>query len=598
MARSLSPPAKHRPSKPGSSLLALLICCLASLSVQAEIDLEIRGATDRVEDNIRMHLSKWDELPGDNVDAVRSRIQPAVTEALRALGYYRAEVDYALRDEELILDVDLGPRLRWGEVDIRVLSDGEPVDGVFSELIDDHPFTRRQDFRHRVYEDYKSRLLGLAGRQGYLDAQLTRSRLRINIEEQRADVILYAEVGQRYRIAEATFSETRLSSDLVESIAEIPEGSWYSADMVGEIYNRLLNSGYFAGVNLNVEKEPPNQAYLRINLEDLPRHRVSTGVGFGTDTGPWVKLRWERPAINERGHNVTAELQLSEIAQEVGTQYKIPWGHPQNEFVSWDTGWRRQDTEDVETSVFTTGLSYHRMFGDAWRYSLHADLENETSQRGNETEDTSTYVIPSARISRRFFDGDATDPNFGYRYWLHLATSNDSLGSDTNFHRIVTGANTIFTFRERHSLLTRLEYGFIETGEFSAVPLSQRFFTGGDQTVRGYDFESIAPRDPDGALTGGQSLNLASLEYRYGFLPNWKAALFVDTGRAYLEEDTVFLDETERPNQDRGTDFRTGAGVGIRWRSPVGFIAFDVATPVNDDRESGVQVHLYLGTPL
>lgn len=568
------------------------------LAVQAEIDLDVRGATERVEENIRLHLSKWDSLPGDNVDAVRSRLQPAVTEALRALGYYEAEVDYALSGGELLLSLDLGSRLEWGQVDIQVLSKGEAVAGEFSELINNHPFTADQDFSHRVYEDFKNRLLSDASRQGYLDAQLTRSRLRINRQEQSAGVVLHAEVGQRYTLAEATFSDTRLSSDLVESIAQVPEGSWYSADVVGEVYNRLLNSGYFAGVNVNVEKVPPNEANLRIHLEDLARHRVSTGVGFGTDTGPWVKLRWERPALNDRGHNFTSELQLSQISQEVGTQYKIPQGHPQNDFISWDTGWRRQDTEDVETTVLTTGLSYHRVFGESWRYSLHADLENETSQRGNEPEESSTYVIPSARISRRFFDGDATDPNFGYRYWLHVGTSNDSLGSDTNFHRLNTGVNTVFTFQERHSLLGRVEYGHIETNEFSRVPLSQRFFTGGDQSVRGYDFESIAPRDLDGDLTGGQRLNVMSLEYRYGFLPNWKAALFFDSGRSYLEDETEFLDQQGRPAADRGEEFRNGAGLGIRWRSPVGFIAFDIATPINNEEQSGVQVHLYLGTPL
>lgn len=598
MAQSLASTAKTPSLWRGRKLFWLFVCLLCPLAVQAKIDLDIRGATDRVEENIRLHLSKWDTLPGDDVELVRSKLQAAVTEALRALGYYQAEVDYALRDEELVLTLDLGPRLQWGQVDIQVTSGGEALDAQFRELIDDHPFTLDRTFSHRVYEDYKSRLLSQAGRQGYLDAQLIKSRLRINIQEQRAAVVLHAEVGQRYALGEVTFSDTRLSNELVESIAQVPEGSWYSADLVGELYNRLLNSGYFAGVNINVERVPPDRANLRIHLEDFARHRVSTGVGFGTDTGPWVKLRWERPAINDRGHSVTAELQLSQISQEVGTQYKIPRGHPQDDFVSWDTGWRRQDTEDVETSVFTTGLSYHRVFGETWRYSLHVDLENETSQRGNEAEESSVYVIPSARISRRFFDGEPTDPQFGYRYWLHLGTSNDSLGSDTNFHRLNTGLNTIFTVWERHSILGRLEYGHIETNEFSSVPLSQRFFTGGDQSVRGYDFESIAPRDADGDLTGGQRLSVVSLEYRYGFRPNWKAAVFVDSGRAYLDDETDFFDREGRPALDRGEEFRTGAGVGIRWKSPVGFIAFDIATPVDDDEDSGVQLHLYLGMPL
>ncbi|MEX1033906.1 MAG: autotransporter assembly complex family protein [Cellvibrionaceae bacterium] len=581
-----------------SCLTVLSIGVLCSLAARAEIDLEVRGVPDPAQENIRMHLSKWDELPGDNPDVLRNAMHPAVTEALRALGYYHAEVDYALRGDQLTLNIEPGPRLQWGEVDVTVLSKGEPVDDEFWQLIANHPFTDEQVFSHRVYEDYKNSLLTFASRQGYLDAQLVRNRLRINIQEQRAGVVLHVEVGERYKITDVTFSDSRLAPELVEQIAQVPEGEWYSANIVGSVYNRLLNTGYFAGVDINVERVPPNQAHLHINLQDLPKHRVSTGVGFDTDTGPWIKLRWERPVINDRGHGFTTELQLSRIAPELEAQYRIPWGHPQNEYVSWDTGWRMQDTEDVETTIFTTGLSYHRVIGERWRYSFHADFENETSQQGDQPEVSATYVIPSVRFSRRDFRGDATDPNRGYRYWLHVGTSNDSLGSDTDFHRFNGGLNTIFTAWEKHSLVARVEFGVIATDDFRAVPLSQRFFTGGDQSVRGYEFQSIAPRDADNDLTGGERLTVGSVEYRYQFLPTWKAALFVDQGRAYLEDDTVRFDDSGQPNRDSGREYRTGAGVGVRWKSPVGLIAFDIAAPINDDYESGVRVHLYLGTPL
>ncbi|MGQ9424905.1 autotransporter assembly complex protein TamA [Gilvimarinus sp. F26214L] len=578
-------------------LLGLLVCVGWPLSALA-IPLQVEGAPSDLEENIRLHLSKWDQLPAQDVEEVRDTVQPTVTEALQALGYYRAEVEYGLDGESLILNVAPGPRVRWGEVDIQVLRDGEPSNALFREQIASHPFRPGQPFSHQTYENYKSELLSFATRQGYLDARLVRNRLRINPQIQEAEVILHAELGDRYSIVDATFSESRLRPELVQGIAQVPDGSWYSADLVGEIYNRLLNSGYFAGVNITVDTQAPDRAYLHIELEDLARHRVSTGVGFGTDIGAWVKLRWERPALNDRGHNLLAELRLSQVSQEVFTQYKIPRGHPQNEFVSWDNGWRQQDIEGVETEVFTTGLSYHRVYGESWRYSLHVDLENETSRIGDEPEQDTSYVIPSVRLSRRFFSGDAADPNFGYRYWLHLATSDDSLGSDTDFHRINSGVNTLFTFFERHSLLGRIEYGRIETDEFGRTPVSQRFYTGGDQSVRGFDFESIAPREPDGDLIGGQRLNVASLEYRYRFLPTWQAAVFVDTGRSYLDENFESDLSGTFVAADRGEDYRTGAGLGVRWRSPVGFIAFDVAAPVDDPLESGVRVHLYLGTPL
>lgn len=578
-------------------LFCLLLFSLWPSWALAQLELRINGAPAEVAENIRLHLSKWKTLPADDVEATEAQLRPAVTTALQALGYYQAQVDYQLRERELVLTVDQGPRLRWSEPDIRIVSGGETLND-FRAVVDAHPFRRKTPFSHASYDRFKEELLSFAYQQGYLDAELLRSQLRIDVSANEATAVLHLDAKERYIIAGASFTESRLSPDLVESLADVPVEFWYSANLIGDIYNRLLNSGYFASVNIEVEARPPNLAYLRVQLEDLPRHRVSTGVGFGTDTGPWIKLRWERPALNERGHNFTAQAQLSRVAPELFSQYKIPWGHPQNEYISWDTGWRHQDTEDVDTSVFTTGLSYHRLFGDSWAYSLHLDLEHETYQRGNEAERESTYVIPSVRLSRRFYFGDAIDPTFGYRYWLHLATSHESLGSDTDFHRINTGISGVATFWQKHSLVGRLEFGSIYSDSFNAVPLSQRFFTGGDQSVRGYRFETIAPRDADGNLTGGQRLNVGSIEYRYRFRPTWLAAVFVDAGRSYLESGSESFDRSGRPNLDSGTRLRRAAGVGLRWRSPVGFIAVDVASPIDDEDESGVQFHLYLGTAL
>lgn len=579
-------------------LRAVLILCILWPSLAlAQIDLRITGAPSEVAENIRLHLSKWRTLPGDNVESIQAQLRPAVTTALQALGYYQAQVDYQLQNQQLQLNIDPGPRMRWGEPDIRIMAGGEPL-SEFKGVVEDHPFKPNAPFSHASYDNFKDELMSFAFQQGYLDAQLLRSQLQINVQENQANAVLHLEAGERYIIADATFGESRLAPDLVQELADIPVGSWYNANLIGDVYNRLLNSGYFASVNIEVEARPPNRAYLQVDLEDLARHRVSTGVGFGTDTGPWIKLRWERPALNERGHNFTAQAQLSSVAPELFTQYKIPWGHPQSEYISWDNGWRRQDTEDVDTTVFTTGLSYHRLFGDSWVYSLHLDLEHETYQRGNEAERESTYVIPSGRLSRRFYFGEAIDPTFGYRYWLHLGTSHEALGSDTDFHRINTGVSGIVTLFEKHSLVGRIEYGSIYSDNFNEVPLSQRFFAGGDQSIRGFSFESIAPRDADGKLTGGQRLNVGSIEYRYRFRPTWLAALFVDAGRSYLESGEESFDLNGRPNLDSGTQLRKAAGVGIRWRSPVGIIAVDVASPINDDYESGVQFHLYLGTAL
>jgi translocation and assembly module TamA len=126
------------------------------------------------------------------------------------------------------------------------------------------------------------------------------------------------------------------------------------------------------------------------------------------------------------------------------------------------------------------------------------------------------------------------------------------------------------------------------------VPVSKRFYTGGDQTVRGYEYEAIGSDNKlsdlvlgsDNQLSmieGGQYLNVASVEYDWQFKPTWQSALFFDTGRAYID-----------PNER----FSSGAGVGVRWLSPVGQLRFDIAQPVGNPDENSVRFHLFLGADL
>jgi translocation and assembly module TamA len=109
-----------------------------------------------------------------------------------------------------------------------------------------------------------------------------------------------------------------------------------------------------------------------------------------------------------------------------------------------------------------------------------------------------------------------------------------------------------------------------------------RFFAGGDSSVRGFDFESLGPVDAEGAVIGGSRLAVASIELERSIKPRWSLAVFVDSGNAFDQS---------------GFDAHTGAGLGARWRSPLGPVRIDVAWPVNDPAH-GARLHVSLGPDL
>ncbi|MFP5506345.1 MAG: autotransporter assembly complex protein TamA, partial [Gammaproteobacteria bacterium] len=116
---------------------------------------------------------------------------------------------------------------------------------------------------------------------------------------------------------------------------------------------------------------------------------------------------------------------------------------------------------------------------------------------------------------------------------------------------------------------------------FRELPASLRFFAGGDQSVRGYDFQELGPRDASGQVIGGKHLVFGSLEYEHRVHGNWGVAAFVDTGNAF---------------NSTHEGLETGAGIGLRWRSPIGMVRLDLAAAVSQD--NALRLHFTLGPDL
>ncbi len=142
----------------------------------------------------------------------------------------------------------------------------------------------------------------------------------------------------------------------------------------------------------------------------------------------------------------------------------------------------------------------------------------------------------------------------------------------------------IRTLADKHRFVARGNLGWIETNNFEKVPPDLRFFAGGDRSIRGYKYKDISPRDDDGKLTGASKLATGSLEYQYNVTGKWWGAAFIDSGEAV--------------NDIKQSNFKTGAGFGVRWASPVGPIKLDIARPIGDSEEHGLQFYIGLGPEL
>ena len=124
--------------------------------------------------------------------------------------------------------------------------------------------------------------------------------------------------------------------------------------------------------------------------------------------------------------------------------------------------------------------------------------------------------------------------------------------------------------------------GTLVDNPFTEVPASLRFFAGGDRSVRGYAYQSLGPLDASNKVVGGKHLMVGSIEFEHSFNHRWGAALFYDAGNA--------MDHL-------GDELERGAGIGVRWKSPVGPVRFDLARALTLDGEPW-RIHINIGPDL
>jgi translocation and assembly module TamA len=155
------------------------------------------------------------------------------------------------------------------------------------------------------------------------------------------------------------------------------------------------------------------------------------------------------------------------------------------------------------------------------------------------------------------------------------------LGSDASFLQLHARASWFQGLGARDRVIVRGEIGHTFTDALVEMPPSLRFYAGGDRSIRGYNYREVGPRIGDFGL-GAKNVITASGEYEHYFNPTWGMAAFVDSGSAF---------------DGKVPDWRTGVGVGLRWRSPVGPVRIDIAHGL-DHPDSPFTLHLNIGADL
>ena len=508
----------------------------------------------------------------------------AVAEALAAEGHFsadvRAEIETPRGAEALVrITVEPGPRTVVRDVDLQfrgpVLDDeeGRKRTKLVRETWGLPP---GEPFRQAEWDAAKSEALVRLARGRYAAASIAASEARIDPEQQSAHLKLQLDSGPIFHAGPTVVTGLRrYPPSIVENLNPMRSGEPYDATKLDLFQRRLLETGYFNAIHFAIDPDPAQAASapLRVNVIEAPSQRIDTGISFSTDTRLGFTVDYSNADIFDSAWRFRPRLNLNSKEQELNLSFDTP-PRPGGVWDTYNTRLQRRDIEGQFTREAVVGYAHNwGLETTPSQVTLSAHFERQTI--AGSTKENNYALVAGYRNTFRTTD-DLVSPRRGMLGTFEIGASVPGVNSQ-DFARARTRLNWLIPLGLRNDFLVRGEAGLVLADSRSGIPTSFLFRTGGDQTIRGYAFESIGV--PEGEATvGGRYLALASVEYTRWITDSLGAAVFVDAGDAF-----------DRTN---AFDAAVGYGLGVRWRSPVGPFRGDIAY---GERTKKVRLHFSAG---
>lgn len=565
-----------------------LLFLLPLLTSLAYAELIVDGVDDELQRNVRSYISLANEPCNAENWLVQRRfraIDAEIRTALQPFGYYdpviEASLDQAGDCWSVKVRIDAGQPVLLRQVSISL---DAPVEdrSNFDDVLAAPMLKPNNRLRHADYALLKESLQVRAAERGYIEAGFLENSIDVWPKELAADLNLKFQTGPRYNFGEIALEQSLLDESLIRAFLEFEPGMPYDNRLLTRAYDDLSRSGYFGRIELipQFEEAADQRLPILITLEPAARIEYTVGLGLSTDTGPRARAGFQNRRVNHRGHKLKTDLSVSSVLQGLSAEYRRPLADPRSEWLSYTSSVSSESTDSSESDTARIGVRRSKRIRPEWMRTLFVDLSYERYNIAD-IASRSRLAMPGIVYDHKRSDRDVY-PMRGRRLTAELRGTAEFLGSDTSFLQTIVSARLVRSLSGDSRLLARATIGLTTQSEFLELPPSVRFFAGGDESVRGFDYETLGPTDDQGNVIGGRSLLTASIEYERHLRGNFFGAVFVDAGNAFDGSDI---------------DAAVGAGLGVIWRSPVGPLRIYLAHPLNkSDRD--VRVHVQLGADL
>ncbi|MBS0032530.1 autotransporter assembly complex protein TamA [Candidatus Palibaumannia cicadellinicola] len=582
----------------------MILCALffAQHTYSANVCLQLTGLNGNLLSQVRNRLSSLSIIDAneDNMDATdyrfKSLLNEAVREELRTLGYYSPIIYFELQRSSdnqhytIITHVNPGKQTIIAGVNV-VLHGDACYDLDYQQLVDVSKKELGTVLNHTLYYQFKTGLSELALSKGYFNAKFEKSNLNISPPRYQAYWDIHFNSGKRYRFGKLRFHGAQICEDYLQKIGSIINfGDPYNANLLSSLQNRLIASNWFESVVISPDLEKVTSGskdnILNIDARVKPQlhNQIKSSIGYTLNLGLQLKTTWDKTWLNKYGHSIKTIINLQVPEQAIEMQYKVPFVRDYREqYYMLQGGFNRCNLNNIEYNSVALNLMHYKHLSNSWQHAIN--LRGSITHFPIQSNDDYTTILVYPSILIEYMrTSNGLMPTIVNKQHYSVSVSNTAWNSDITFLIWQIHNVWIRTLVNKHRFIMSSNIGWIDTRSLELVPPSIRFFAGGYQSIRGYKYQSISPKNNYGKLNGALKLALGSLEYQQQIADKLWGTFFIDSGEAV--------------NDITQNNIKTGTGIGIRWESPAGLIRFDIARPLADKHEHGLQLYIGLGSAL
>lgn len=412
--------------------------------------------------------------------------------------------------------------------------------------------------------------------------------------------------GEVTRIGTVTITgNAAIERGIIERNLRVAPGERWDTARIDASKRNLLRLGLFSRVTI----EPSDGALdtpredLLVTVAENPLRTLELGGGANSEYGLHLFGEGVDRALFSDGRTVSLRLDtyydpsIGAISQGIGSlRYADPYFWGSEYSFTEDLRFQRLErtTQEFDLDRISLGSSWYRAWDQGishvFGHTILSENLNDVSPGAvvgafDEGAVRLSYVAGSLTYDNR---DSPIDPRSGHTAALDYRVASELIGSEANYYGLGGRASLITPLpidRFSVALATRVDSTWTYAGT-DEVPISQRFYLGGRNSIRGFRESSLGPRGDDGAVIGGDLLWANNLETRYLASDSVSVHLFLDAGTVFLRSEGI-----------DGDDIRFGAGVGFRFLSPLGPVGFDLGRPLDErSGEPSVRLHFSIGS--